>query len=58
VCVCVCVCVKSVLLSLEWIVELSLNSYCISIVLLVHSFIYDMSNNVFHQSDYVQLKER
>ena len=55
---CVCVCVKSVLLSLEWIVELSLNSYCISIVLLVHSFIYDMSNNVFHQSDYVQLKER
>ena len=45
------------LLSLEWIIELSLNSHYISIVLHVHSFIYDVYNNIFHQSDYMQLKK-
>jgi len=46
-----------VLLSLEWIIQLSLNSHYISIVLCVHSFIFDVYNNIFHQSDYMQLKE-
>jgi hypothetical protein len=47
----------SVSLSLEWIIEFSLNLHYISTVLWVHSFIYDVYNNIFRQSDYMQLKE-